>query len=209
MGLTNADIEKIKSIFNDQFLSVIAEKVVFIIEKSFEDKIKKQNEAISQLHNEILSLKNSKASMEQLLEKQEQASRNLNIRIFGIAKEENENLRAKTLEFFNKKLKVNIKDQHIKKCHRVLSKNPGDKPPAILVTFHSDAERKAVLSSRKMLKSTNIQIKEDLTKTRLMLLSAAVNRFSFKNAWCLNGVVYVKCQSGVHRVNNSEELENL
>ena len=209
MGLTNADIEKIKGIFSDQFLQIVAEKVAKIVERELEDRIKAQENIIVNLQSEVEGLKRYKEESEVRSDNHEQGSRAMNVRIFGIPYEERENLLGKVLDLFNKKLKCNIKDIHIKKCHRVSSKIPSDKPPSILVKFVCDSERMAVLRNRKHLKKSGINIKEDLTKVRLNLLNEAINKFSYKNAWCLNGIVYVKSESGVHRINKKSDLSAL
>lgn len=51
-----------------------------------------------------------------------QSSRTLIIRIFGLTVENNENIRLKVIDLF-KKININIKDNQIQKCHRVLAKN--------------------------------------------------------------------------------------
>ena len=209
MGLTDRDIEKIKDIFSDQFLNNIAEKVMQIIDRKYKEKFKAQEKAIGLLQQEIDDLKNSKRQAEDAFDNLEQASRSLNIRVFGVPINKNENLHSKMIDIFNKNMNVNIDASHIKKCHRITSRSPGDKPPAVLVRFVNDIERTAVLKNRKYLKSTGIQVKEDLTKNRLTLLSEAIKRFSSKQAWCFNGVVYVKIGDKVHRVSHSDELKNL
>lgn len=209
MGLTAADIEKIKNIFNEQFLQVIVEKVINMVQQKLDERFENQEKTIKELQREIVQLKASNTRTESVLDNQEQASRSLNIRIFNVPFEENENLRMKVLNIFNKNLKLSIKDAHLRKCHRVQAKKASDRPPAILVTFFSDTERKSVLKSRRLLKSSNVQIREDLTKFRLSLLSSAINKFTYKNAWCLNGVVYAKCGDLVHRINSVEDLDNV
>lgn len=209
MVLSEGDIEKIKGIFTDRFLNSIAERVSQILDKKFNARIKEQDQRIAEMEKEIKDLKKSSREMQNCIDNQEQAHRNSNIRVFGIPAENKENLRTKILDIF-KQMKINnINDSHIKKCHRVFSKTRTDKPPAVLVRFHSDTDRTAVLKNRKYLKSTGVQIKEDLTKSRLALLSSAVNNYSNKNAWCLNGVIYVKLGDTTHRINCEEDLQNL
>lgn len=209
MVLSEGDIEKIKGIFTDRFLNSIAERVTQILDKKYNARLKEQEQRIALMEQEIKNLRESKQEMQNCIDSQEQAHRNLNIRMFGIPAENNENLRTKILDIF-KRMKIdNINNSHIKKCHRVVSKIPTDKPPAVLVRFNSDTERTAVLKNRKYLKSTGVQIKEDLTKTRLTLLTSATEKYSNKNAWCLNGVIYVKLGDVVHRINCEKDLQNL
>lgn len=206
MVLSENDIEKIKGIFTDRFLQNIAEKVAQIMDKKYANKLKEHEKCISELQQEVINLKIANKEMANALDQQEQASRNCNVRIFGIPTENNEDLRLKVQNVF-KQMKVNINPAQIKKCHRIASKNPSDKPPAVLVRFFNDTDRLTVLKNRKNLKSTGVQVREDLTKNRLTLLSMAVNKFTAKNAWCSNGVIYIKVRDVVHRINNMEELD--
>lgn len=200
----------IKATINDQFLQELADKVVLIIGEKFQSQLNDQNEAIDALRNKVQLLEASNSQLLTKMDAQEQAARSLNIRIFGVQQAENEDLRKITLELFAKKVKVNVKDHDIRRCYRVSAKTQvADKPPAILVTFSSDLCRTNVLKSRKQLKHSNIKIQEDLTKVRVSLFNSAVEKFSYKYAWCLNGNIYVKCDNVVHRINNKQELEDL
>lgn len=207
MVLSENDIEKIKGIFTDRFLQNVAEKVAQIMDKRYANKFKEQEKCISNLQQEVNKLKSANREMANALDNQEQASRNCNVRIFGVPADNNEDLRLKIQNVF-KQMKVNINTSQIKKCHRIRSKTPGDKPPAVLVRFFNDTDRLTVLKNRKNLKSTGVQVREDLTKNRLTLLSMATNKFTTKNAWCSNGVIYIKVQDVVHRINNRDELDD-
>lgn len=212
MVLSNADLERIKSViisvFNDKFMDDISEKIRVIVEKKFEDRIQSQDNTISKLLTKIDDLENKNKSFSMALDNQEQSMRNLNIRIFGIAAENGEDLRSVVLNLFNKTLKVTVKNPDIQKCYRVSGKNPGDKPPAVIVRFSNDAIRYAVLKNRRALKN-NVKIKEDLTKYRLRLFHSAINQFSSKNSWVANGCVYVKCDEVVRRISNENEINEL
>lgn len=210
MGLTSGDLDKIKNIvktiFTEDFLQNVAESVVKIVSEKFEKRMDDQDKRINSMAQEISDLKKNNLSFTRALDNCEQASRNLNIRIFGMPEGENEDLRKEILGIFTKKMKVNVRDLDIKKCHRVKSKTPGGKPSAVLVRFDSDNARVAVLQNRKNLRDTGIQIKEDLTKYKLDLLKKAVEKFSSKCAWCLNGNIYIKRGNDVTRVDSEDDF---
>lgn len=212
MGLSSEDIDKIKKIFSDKFLNSVAERVVNILENSFlakvNSRINEQDDAIAKLKQEVCTLRKSNQSMEAVIDQQEQTSRNLNVRVFGVSVKSNENLRSRVLDVFNNNMGLHIEDWHISKCYRVAAKNPGDKPPAILIKFISDVQRSAVLRNCKQLKSSGIVIKEDLTKFRLLLVSTAIKRFTNKKVWTTNGMVYIRKDDGtVQRVNSVAVIE--
>lgn len=211
MGLSSEDLDKIKKIFTDKFLQSIADKVANIIENNlvtkFDNKIKNHEEHITQLEAEVSLLKKSNRSMEAVIDQQEQASRNLNVRIFGVPLGNNEDVRVKVLHIFCDKMNLRIEDCHISKCYRIAAKKPNDKPPAILVNFVSDIQRSAVLRNCKLLKSTGIVVKEDLTKLRLRIMEEAVKKFTGRKVWSTNGRVFIrKCDGSVQRVDSVADL---
>lgn len=168
MVLTNEDLEKIKNVIQstmtDKFLNKIANKVSDIIGAKFEPQIASNKGAIDDLRNEVAQLRQQCKMVVRRVEEQEQISRNLNVRIFGLPDSGNENVGKEVVNLFRNKLKLDIKPEDIKKCYRISAKNPGDKPPAIMVRFVNDVVRNAVMSNRKQIKNSNIRIKEDLTK---------------------------------------------
>lgn len=203
MGLSSADLREIKSavinVFNEKFMKEIADKVADMVEKRFEDRI-------NHLEERIGKLETTNSQLKKMVDIQEQSSRNSNLRIFGFPVASNEDLRADILGLFTNKLKVNIADRDMIKCHRVGSKNASDKPPAVLVRFANDSSRIAVLKARKHSGMNGIQIREDLTQTRLALFKEAIRRFTSRNAWVLNGIVFVKHKDAVHRLADLSDL---
>jgi len=213
MGLSTTDLREIKttivSTFNDKFLQEIAEKVLKMVETKIEEQINKQNKIIDEYHKKINILVGENQSLKRKMDDQEQAARGLNIRIFGLQSQDGEDLRTEVTSLFTRKLKVNVENGDIQNCYRVNAKIPTDKPAAVLVRFFTDAARISVLKNRKNLKKTGIHIKEDLTKVRLSLLDAAIKKFTSKNAWVLNGNVYVKTNDVVQRVTQISDFNGL
>lgn len=230
MGLSDSDFVKIKDVvaelFKNELLQLVLDKVEGMLSEKFEarivqntDSIKRLKEAVKRNSASINTLNAEKCNLQKLqddisdirsaADMQEQALRNCNIRIFGIKRHEGENIRELVLKLFNDKIKVNIKESDIQNCYRVSAKNSSDnEPPAILVRFSTDVARLAVMKNRKQLKSTGVNIKEDLTKFRRDLLKAAVDKFTRKKAWCLNGNVYVKHNNIVHRLVKFKDLDS-
>lgn len=214
MGLSANDLEKIKSIvtstFNESFLKMVAESVSTITEEKFKSIISDQKKQIDSMAEEIKNLKKNQEALRTSLDDSEQMRRNNNIRIFGIREKENEDLRKEVLDLFNKTMKTNIRETDLKKCYRIRPRVPSDKPSAVLVRFRNDAARRSVLKNRKQLRSPNnkteVQIKEDLTKDRLMLLKTATKKYSSKYVWCLNGNIYLKKDGDVVRITKMSDL---
>lgn len=222
MVLSNEDLDKIKTIihstFNEKFLNKIANKVAEMVESKFEAKISGQTAAIDKVKTQVavlesknLELQTRNVELMKKIDDQEQSSRSLNVRLFGIPYDNKgeENLRADVIRIFIDKFKVNVKDADIQKCYRVRAKNPSDKPPAVIIRFANDTVRSAVLNNRKNLKGSGVNIKEDLTKIRLFLLESAVKKFTYRNAWCLNGNIFVRSNNIVHRISDSNDINSI
>lgn len=220
MVLTRTDLDEIKRIVSDevratitsQLKSQLADAIYKRIEAEFENTLKALKDQTSKMEMAIVDLQKENIQLKNKLDSQEQFSRGRNIRIFGMAAEKDKNLTESVLNLFTGPMKINNLNQvDIKRCQRVESKNRSSgKPAAILVEFSDINKRAMVLKNRKYLKSTGISVKEDLTKNRLELLNAAINKFTVKNAWCLHGIVYVKGANGViHRVDDVKCLEQL
>lgn len=214
MGLTANDLEKIKSIvkgiFDESYLQMVVESVSKIIGEKFESIISDQKKQINSMAEEIKNLKNNQEALRNSLDDSEQMKRNNNLRLFGIQEKENEDLRKEVLHLFNKTMKTNIRDADLKKCYRIRPRVPSDKPSAVLVRFGNDSARRSVLKNRKQLRSpdnkSEIQIKEDLTKNRLMLLKTAIKKYSSKFVWCLNGNIYLRKDDDVVRITRESDL---
>lgn len=230
MGLSDSDFVKIKDVvaelFKNELLQLVLDKVEGMLSEKFEarivqnaDSIKRLKETVKRNCMSINTLNAEKCNLQKLqgdmgdirnaLDIQEQALRSCNVRVFGIKRHEGEDIREIVLKLFNDKIKVNIKETDIQNCYRVSAKNRSDnEPPAILVRFSTNVARSAVMKNRKQLKSTGVNVKEDLTKFRRDLLKAAVNKFTSKKAWCLNGNVYVKHNNVVHRLVKFNDLDS-
>ncbi|CAH2003341.1 unnamed protein product [Acanthoscelides obtectus] len=209
MGFSDNDDEKIKGIFTDRFLQTIAERVAQLLARKHETRLREQEQTIVELKQEIRDLRDTQDRILRTADDQEQASRNLNVNVFGLTMENPENLHKKVQDIF-KRMKVNIDESCIVKCHRAQPKANNNKPPAVLIRFSCEEDRSSIPKNLKYLRSTGVLIKEGLTKKRLDLLVAAVNKYTYKNAaWCRNGPVFVKLGDVMHRINNSGDLQKL
>lgn len=235
MGLTAGDIEKILdtklTAFKEDMLKDLRRSIERCVQDSIRSEVASFENTIGVMNERLKSLEEKNHYLEASLDRIEQSSRNLNIRIFGIQqKGEKEDLQGILLDIFSQ-AKCGIKAGDIKVCYRVIAKNRSDldnkrltrshsggaatgndkanKPPAILVRFCSDAARKSVFAKRKQLASMAVHIREDLTRFRLSLLTKAIERVGAKSAWCLYGNVYVKAGDCVHRIADFDALENV
>lgn len=219
MVLLRNDIEDIRKIVSEQIISTIMSEEFqnrFIC--SLMDKIDaKINEKFSEIEKdfkllslEVAETREENEELKRCLDKQEQHSRNRNLRIFGLKYEKSEVLLDRIIKLFKDKLKVDISPTDVENCHRTAAKSASpDKPPAILIQFRDVNKRAAVLKERKILKNTGIAVKEDLTQCRVRLLKLAVKSFSGKNVWSHYGSIYVRYGEKVHRIERESDLDKL
>lgn len=211
MGLSTTDIREIKSTilstFNEKFLQEIANQVASKVEKQFEEKCRILEGNMKIMEERVQKLEEENKILRTVTDDVEQSQRCMNVRIFGVPFERSENTREKIVNLFNNKLNSQISTSDILKCYRVSSKQTdSDKPPAVLVRFANEAGRLSVLKNRKNLKNSGVQIKEDLTKSRLLILQKCADKFSYKNTWVLNGNIYVNKNGVVHRISSESDL---
>ena len=138
----------------------------------------------------------------------EQYTRRNNIRVFGVVEQVGEtdvDCEVKILQLAKEKLKIDIRPQDIEAVHRVgklerpgvTSGASGDtskqkqKPRAIIVRFVSRKTTQLFLSKRRALKGSGMGINEDLTKTKLSLLSRCQLDPKVDKAWTSNGKIIV------------------
>lgn len=219
MVLTRNDLEDIARIMEDKIKTALSDetflnKIVHSVCIKMEETLKTQEGEIKQLNSQLEDIKRDNRKLEKEIDRNQQFSRNLNIRIFGLKQEKDiENTREVVLNLISEKMKIkSIKDNDIKKCYRIQAKNINSdiprapRPPAVLVRFYSDNIRAEILKNRKFLKSSGISIKEDLTKLRLALLESANKVFSKANVWSYNGNIYCKHKNELHRLEEESDI---
>nr|KAG5688554.1 hypothetical protein BaRGS_010189 [Batillaria attramentaria] len=141
----------------------------------------------------------------------EQYTRRNNIRIFGIAESDKENVRdceTKVLKLLHDKLSLrHIQASDLEAVHRVGPARgrqrrrdrrgqglAGLSPRAIIVRFVSRRVLHDVFVSRRKLKNSGVVIAEDLTTARYQLLKKCKDHPCVDQAWSKNGKIYVKIE---------------
>lgn len=217
MVLSRGDVDDIRKIVADQITTTILgeqfqnrliESLIKKLDDKFSKRIEKLEGDVELVRKEMDTLRCENNTLKRKMDAQEQYSRNNNIRIFGLPYKKNEDVLKVVTDLFVNKIKIDINNSDIVNIHRVAAKNPSvDKPPAILIQFRDANKRTTVLKQRKMLKGSRIVIREDLTQFRLSLFKTAVGKFSEKNVWSLHGNIYIKSESGVHRIDSDSEMD--
>lgn len=207
--------ETVKGIFSEEWLTAIVDKVVNQTNiKHMEEKIIEQQSAIDNLNQKC-------SKMEAELDRVDQRSRSKNIRLTGVVITDGTPVVDSVCALMKDKMQVNITASDIQQCYRLptraaRSSQPetqswrpvanSSRPPPIFVRFVHQQHRDAVITNRKSLKGSKIAITEDLTPARYKLLSTAKRQLGGRNAWTLNGNVFVNSNGNKLRIYNDSDL---
>lgn len=210
MPLTRDQINEIKGVIKSTIVDMFTKDADFIatvLDKAVGDKIKEMNkttcEKVNGLETQVNLLKGRIIGFEQY-------NKRKNIRILGLPAKRGENLFDVIKGLFKDRLKIDVGNDDIDDCYRVINKNVHtDESKAIIVKFISFHVKQKVLQSKKLLKGSKIYIYEDLTKQRHNTLSTAINKFGSRNVWTVDGKIKVKYGGKIHTLKSDLDLQTL
>ena len=170
--------------------------------------------ALSVKDREISMLKARTSFLEDKVDSLEQYSRRQSVRVSGVPEPEGpgatrEDTESVVMEVIRDNLKTPLLPDDIERAHRTGRPTPG-RPRDILVKFTSHNDKSAVMKARKNLKSTNIYINEDLTRTRQNVAYHArqlKKKQAIQDTWTRDGIIMVRTFANtVVRVATMDEL---
>lgn len=191
--------------------SAISEMIITNITEKLAEKFTYYDTKISSLEAEIKLLKSTseishkeplnveRIQYKQKIDNLEQRSKNNNIRLMGLKEQNNENTLDIVKHLLTEKIKVNIDDGDITAAYRV-SQNSAERAKHIIIMFKDNQTKNKIFRMKKMLKGSNIIMKEDLTNERLKLVKEASDKYGFKNVWTFNGIIFAKTENGVEKI---------
>ena len=142
------------------------------------------------LKSEILLLKSDMEKTQDDIMKNEQYTRQNNIKIFGIVENRNENCVDIVRDLARNRLHLEIRPEQIAITHRILGKQ--GKPRPIIVRFGDHEVKYTMLKQRRQLKGSGISIQEDLVRGVWDKLSMIKESKQCKDCWAWNGKIFVK-----------------
>lgn len=208
-----ADFEKslVEALRSTNVASAISEAIITNITKKLAEKFTYYDTKISALEAEIKLLKSTteisekeplndeRIQYKQKIDNLEQRSKNNNIRLMGLKEENNENTLDMVKHLLEQKFKMNVDDGDITAAYRV-SQNTAERPKHIIIMFKDNQTKNKIFRVKKMLKGSNIVMKEDLTNERLKLVKEASDKYGYKNVWTFNGIIFAKTENGVEKI---------
>lgn len=199
---TNCEDTDVESLINRVCTSFVHQ-----LESRIDQKLDKLGEKLNEVTNSIKLLNNtvntnSKAikDFEEKCDIIEQYAKKNSLRFLGVAGGNDEVLVDVVTSLISNTLKVPCTKQDIDCAFRIGKHSNAEKPPPILVNFISNIKRAQVFNSKKLLKSTNISIHEDLTHRRYELLKAAKKRYGVGKVWSANGKIFLLKGNGNEKI---------
>lgn len=212
MVLTKQQISDVEEIIKDslkseELITLISSLISKKIKDALEEKFEKYDAKIAQLEMEINNLKHKDnvhdGRLEEKVDKIQQHHKRNNLRFIGLKETKNEDVAKNVLELINNNIKIQVDKSQIISIYRT-GKTKNNRPRHIIVKFQDNNLKYNIYKNKKLLRGTGVIIKEDLTTSRLKIVSNASDKYGFKNVWTTNGNVYAKTENGVRKLTKTE-----
>lgn len=195
-----AMLESLANLIKDSVCSVMVSELKAALAKNTEV-IEKLETSLKEKDERICKLE---ARLEEKQDSLEQYQRRQCLRIFGVPEEEREDTDKIAMEVAAK-IGVTLEERDIDRSHRVGRR--GERPRPVIVKFVSYRKRREVFINKKLLKGSNITVREDLTQARHKLLMDCISRYGVTNVWTVDGTVFVKVGDSKRRILRSSDIE--
>lgn len=222
MSLNAKDLKKIvkevtEAIVSDEnYISSLVKIVSEHLNSKMDEVLENQKKKFDEYEKRIQLLEETNAALQQRANHQEQELKRNNIRIFGIVEGPEENVEDILQNLLNKnlKLKLNV-NTTVEKCYRIGQQTStadnvaksNTKPRPIFVKFVNYRDKQKVIENRKLLKSSGVVIREELTKAKNDLVKKAINKFTPRNVWTRDGRIFAIKNGKKIIVNSEYDLE--
>lgn len=180
--------------------TMIKDQVMIELQKT----IAENTAVISNLKKTIEEKEKCLEALQMKLDDLEQYQRRQCVRIFGVGEEAGEDTDLKAIEVA-RKIGVDLSLHDIDRSHRI-GATGGDRPRGIIVKFVSYRKRSEIFRNKKLLKGSNITIREDLTKCRYQLLQDTIQKYGIKNVWTMDGCIVAKIGDSKRRIRSVSDL---
>ncbi|KAJ8914267.1 hypothetical protein NQ315_010999 [Exocentrus adspersus] len=191
-------VDKADSEEVEQLITKVCNKFVHRLEDSFDRKLGKLDEKLSEVSNTLKSLNqrvstnlNEIQNVLSTCDLLEQRNKINCLRFHGLVENDGENVVGMIVSYIDKVLKVPCSESEVDSAYRAGRITNAGKPRAVIVNFVRNIKRNEVLFARKLLKNTEVTIFEDLTRRRYELLLEAKKKYGKRLAWSIAGNVYV------------------
>ena len=149
---------------------------------------------IGEVRTQLENIQEINCQLKQQVITNEQYGRRVNVRIFGVTEDKQENCKNLALDIITKELHKKMEPDDIVTAHRITSRIS---PRPIIVTFKTHDTKMKVIKARRALKGTKITIAEDLCQDLYQLMNRLKqNTDRVKQVWAWDSKVYVQSKKG-------------
>uniref|UniRef100_A0A1Y1K9R3 Uncharacterized protein n=1 Tax=Photinus pyralis TaxID=7054 RepID=A0A1Y1K9R3_PHOPY len=209
--------DKIKELFTSEtFLNEVVKGVSSLILQDLDAELEQITKKVEVLEEENKDLRKMNANLNIAIDNMEQYSRRNCLKVFGLPETPQENTDEVLLDLFKNHMHLSISPSDIDRSHRTgrmdsiqTRSNSKVKCRPIIVKFTSYNAREKVFKNKKLLKSSGVIIRENLTQLRANVLKSAINKFNYKNVWTYDGKIFIKLKNKLYVVTSSEELDKI
>lgn len=211
VGVSTAEIENIVAKAVSAATAVVREEFMKIV-NDLRDRLESVEQRLAELESRPPTSTTTEVTVSAVQKESRQCAvvandaaqyvRRNNIRIKGLKVGQNDDCRKVVSDFIRRSLHVHIEDDDIEAAHtlpaRSVQPTAGIQQtvPMVIVRFLRRDIRDNVIRNRKLLKSTNISIIEDLTPLNMQVLNRARNSDLVEKSWTWNGHVWALLKSG-------------
>lgn len=194
---------------SEDFINQITQTIVSTLKENYEKRIKTLEDENVSIKSKLQKLEEMNKNIIAKYDKFDSTLKRKSLRIYGLKETKNENCSKMTLELVTKKMEIEIENNNIESCYRVGKYDPNKVRPIFVKFVRLDVKRQIFKNKRK-LKGTGIVIREELTKEKLEIVKAALNRIGNEgNVWTDNGNVFGKIGDLVIRIDSKNDLDKL
>ena len=211
------EVDKDSPLTADVLIKLLKAQSEYLLGK-FTQQLADQDKIIKSQFEEIQSLKAENRQLSDGLDELQQYSRRNAIRISGVpdepgdARETIQTLETKVKKMFDEILNVKLQPSDFCRMHRVGKPQP-NKPKQVILKFTNYGAKRRIMQARKSLRDhaagggERYYINDDLTKKRASVARVAREarkRKTIKDTWVYDGRIYIKLNSDVIKVANTE-----
>lgn len=225
MALNAKDLKKLmrevtEAILSDEnYISTLVKTVLEQVSKKVNEIFNSHEEKFEEYEKRIRVLEQDNKKLCDRLNNQEQDLKSNCIRIFGIEESPDENVEDLLQNLFSKNLKVKLNTTDIEKCFRIgrqtrqsdkvqrSGTKTNMKTRAVFVKFASYKDKQEIMKNKKLLKSSGVVIREELTQVKLALVKKAVQKFMSRNVWTNDGRIFAISGGKKIAINSELDLE--
>lgn len=197
---------------SDKDMDALASRVAELVYAKLTARLDAAAERMTAMESRVNDLEARNQLLAAKIDNMEQTSRRCCVRIHGLPEANKDNISRVVYDFFNAgKMKLELQHDAVENCYQLKPRGSGvnaanSVKPVTIVRFRSANYADLVLNKRRLLKGTNITIREDITKKRYELLKLAREKAGKQKAWTTRGNIFLEYNGSKYRITCADEI---